>query len=259
MKKHVTFMLTILLILSLLTACSGGGGDNTPSGTPGNTPSNSSAPPASDSSGNNSSSTGTTTTTNPPVKRVVDVPEKPLDLTDDSIYFIIIDGVKINLQEATVQDFLDIGFVFNEDKDDEDYFDENSEVGANSASDYGYNFGARMYKEGTRAYFEVYAVNLTNRSLPLKDCEIGTVYFDERIGTAFDISIVCNLSYGCTEEEIKSVFGEIADDMLSQTAYSRNQIRYYAEGHGEFWFLTKDTGSGVFRQIGVHTAKTPGY
>ena len=244
MNRNIALILALLLTLSLLTACGGdsGSGNNTPDGN-NNSTSAPSAPSTPDSSAL--------------VKRTVEVPDKPLNLTDDSIYFVTIDGVKINLQEATVQDFLNIGFVFNEDKDDEDYYDENSEVSANSAADYGYNFGARLYKEGTKAYIEVYAVNLTNHSLPLKDCEISTVYFDERIGSAFDISIVCNLSYGCTEEEIKSVFGDIADDILTQTAYGRNQIRYYADGHGEFWFLTKDTGSGAFRQVGVHTAKMP--
>ena len=252
MKKTFSLMPALLLTLALHTACGGGSA-------PDNIPSNngSGAPPASISGGNNGSSTDTPASANPPQKRIVEVPEKPLDLTDNSIYFVIIDGLKINLQEATVQDFLNIGFVFNEEKDDEDYFDENSEVDANSAAEYGYNFGARLYKEGTKAYIEVYAVNLADHSLPLKDCEISTVYFDERIGSAFDISVACNLSYGCTEEEIKSVFGEIADDILTQTAYGRNQIRYYAEGHGEFWFITKDTNSGVFRQVGVHTAKMP--
>jgi len=233
MKKMIPLALVLLLTLSLLTACADSGGSS------------------------NNSSTSTPAKTNTPIQRTVEVPDKPLDLTDDSIYFVIIDGVKINLQKATVQDFLDIGFVFNENKDDEGYFDENSMIDANSALDHGFSFGANLYKEGTRSFIEVYAVNLTNRSQPLKDCEIGSVYFDERIGSAFDISTVCNLSYGCTEEEIKSVFGDIADDMFSQTAYENNQIRYYAADHGEFWFLTKDTGSGVFRQVGVHTAKQP--
>ena len=268
MKKTVTLVLALLLTLSLLTACGGGG--NTENNTPGsnvpgsNVPSNSanSSTPASDSSGNSAPSTNAPSTnapvsTSPPVTRTVEVPDDPLDLTDDSIYFVVIDGVKINLHEATVQDFLNIGFVFNEDKDDEDYYDENSVVDANSSSGYGRNFGARLYKEGTSAYIEVYAVNLTDRSLPLKDCEIGTVYFDAGIGAAFDISIVCNLSYGCTEEEIHSVFGDIGDDIFTETAYKRNQIRYYAEGHGEFWFIAKDTGSGAFLQIGVHTDKSP--
>ena len=252
MKKTLALVMVLLLTFSLLTACGGGGNTNTPSNS-----GNSATPPASDSGGNSSSPTGTPTSTNPPIKRTVEVPDKPLDLTDDSIYFVKIDGVKINLQEATVQDFLNIGFVFDEDKGDEDYFDENSEVDANSAAYSGYNFGASLYKEGTSAYIEVYAVNLTDHRLPLKDCEIGTVYFDERIGSQFDISTVCNLSYGCTEEEILSVFGDIDDDIFTQTAYKRNQIRYYAEGHGEFWFITKDTDSGAFRQVGVHTAKSP--
>ena len=230
MKKITILILTFFLTLSLLTSVS---------------------------SGNNNFTTNAPASTNQLINRVVEAPDKPLDLTDDSIYFVIINSVKINLQEATVQNFLNIGFVFNEDRDDEDYFDENSEVAANSAADYGYNFGARLYKEGTKAYIEVYAVNLTNRSLPLKDCEISTVYFDERIGSAFDISIVCNLPYGCTEEEIKSVFGELANDIFTETAYKNNQIRYYAAGHGEFWFLTKNTNTGVFRQVGVHTAKMP--
>ena len=273
MKKTVTLVLALLLTLSLLTACGGGG--NTENNTPGsnvpgsNVPSNSanSSTPASDSSGISAPSTSAPSTsapstsapasTSPPVKRTVEVPDEPLDMTDDSIYFVIIDGVKIYLHEATVQDFLNIGFVFNEDKGDEDYYDENSEVDANSAAGYGRDFGARLYKAGTSAYIEVYAVNLTDRSLPLKDCEIGTVYFDVRISSAFDISIVCNLSYGCTEEEIHSVFGDIGDDPFTETAYKRNQIRYYVEGHGEFWFIAKDTGSGAFLQIGVHTAKSP--
>jgi hypothetical protein len=263
MKKIVTLVLALLLTLSLLTACGDGG--NNENNTPGNSvPINNenSSIPTSDSSGNSTPSTSTPSTstpasTNPPVKRTIEVPDKPLDLTDDSIYFVVIDGTKINLKEATVQDFLNIGFVFNEDKDDEDYYDENSIVDANSSSGYGRNFGARLYKGGASAYIEVYAVNLTDRSLPLKDCEIGTVYFDAGIGAAFDISIVCNLSYGCTEEEIHSVFGDIGDDPFTETAYKRNQIRYYVEGHGEFWFIAKDTGSGAFLQIGVHTAKSP--
>ena len=253
MKKIIALELVLLLLLSLLSACGDGG--STPSSTPDNS-GNNSAPSASDSGGNDSNPPASTpAATNPPIKRTVEVPDEPLDLTDDSIYFVIIDGVKIILPEATVQDFLNIGFVFDEDKDDEDYYDENSKVAANSAADYGYNFGARLFKEGTKAYIEVYAVNHTDHSLPLKDCEIGTVYFDERIGSAFDISTVCNLSYGCTEEEIMSVLGDLSDDIFTQTAYGRNQLRYYAEGHGEFWFIAKDTDSGTFRQIGVHSTK----
>ena len=247
MKKVITLGLVLLLLVSLLSACGGGG--STPGSTPDNSVNNS-APSASDSGGNDSSPPASTpAATNPPIKRTVEVPDEPLDLTDDSIYFVIIDGVKIILPEATVQDFLNIGFVFGDD------FDENSEVAANSAAYSGFNLGAEMFKEGTQALIYVYAVNTTDHSLPLKDCEIGTVYFDERIGSAFDISTVCNLSYGCTEEEIMSVLGDLSDDIFTQTAYGNNQIRYFAEGHGEFWFTTKDKDSGAFRQIGVHSAK----
>jgi hypothetical protein len=63
------------------------------------------------------------------------------------------------------------------------------------------------------------------------------------------------LSYGCTEEEILSVLGDLSDDTFTQIAYGNNQLRYYAEGHGEFWFTTKDKDSGAFRPIGVHSGK----
>ena len=151
-------------------------------------------------------------------ERVVEVPDKLLDLSDDSIYFIIIDGVKFNLLEVTVKDFLDAGFTINKDKD----YNENTSVDAKTS--FGSLFACDLYKEGSRKYFSVTPVNLSDKSVPLKDCEISGIQFDERIGSEFDIATVCNLSYGCKEGEVKSVFGESHGSTNNYLSYSERKM-----------------------------------
>jgi len=71
----------------------------------------------------------------------------------------------------------------------------------------------------------VTGANLSDSPKPLRDCEIYWIGFDNKIAATYDISIVCNLSYGCTKEEVLSVFGDGYNETLSN-----DTIIYYNEG-----------------------------
>jgi len=199
MKKALSLALALLLMLSLLTACGG----NTPNG-------GSSTPttPASDKDG----TTGKPDDTLVFVRRAVEVPGATLDLSDDSIYFVIIDGVKLSLPDSTVQDFLNAGFNF-ENKDE----DKNRMVEAGGSSATGYTL---LMKSNTNQTINISAKNCTDKSIPLKDCTVTEVqfgtktYFTGENSAGLDISVVCNLSAGSTEEDVVSVFGEGYSKMM---------------------------------------------
>ena len=209
---------------------SGSSGSTAPSSSgSGDSSGNSSAAPTpstSNSGGSSSSSSASSSTpaSSPspaytPIERVIDVPDKPLDISDGSIYYIIIDGVKLDLLTITVQDLLNAGLNFDENED----FDENTEVDAHDT--FGFS-GENMYKNGSpRNSFRVTGVNLSDSPKPLRDCEIYWIGFDNKIEAIYDISIVCNLSYGCTKEELLSVFGDGYNEILSN-----DTIIYYNEG-----------------------------
>ena len=82
----------------------------------------------------------------------IEIPDSPLDFSNYSIYYVLINDKKINLVDATVKTFLDAGFYLDEDKDDEDFFDENTLVEPNS--NIGSTFvGTSFYKEGAESVF----------------------------------------------------------------------------------------------------------
>ena len=257
MKQILMLALAILLTLSLLTTCGGNSGNNSGSSAPpasansskpSDSSSASSAPPDSANSGSNSSTPANTFT--PPV-RVVEVPDEPLDLSDDSIYFISIEGVKFNLIEITVKDLLAAGFYFDEDKEDEDYFDENTEVEPNNYIGSTFS-GTELYKEGTKGYIYIMPVNLTDHAIPVKDCEISSLAFDNRSASAFDISTVCNLSVGCALEEVAGVFGEY------EVTKEGKPILFFNEGFGmsgRAFTFTQDE-DGKITNIVIETDKS---
>jgi hypothetical protein len=184
MKKVLLIGLILLLTLLLLTACGGNNGNS--SG-------------GSANSNNNSSAPADTSTPNKPAK-IVDVPDKILDLHDDSIWFVVIDGVKYDLLSGiTVQDFLNAGFALSKDED------ENREVEAHEPGGGGSNgYGEVYMHKDDKRYFHMLPFNDSDKILPLKNCGIGWLVIEG----GSDISIVCNLSVGCTGDDVKSVFGE---------------------------------------------------
>ena len=238
MKKLITIALILTLTLSLLTACASGSnnsnGSNNSSGSSNSSGSNNSSgnnntqsgssnsnEPASDSGGSEISSAPPPGSPSPayiPIKRDVEVPDNPPDLSDDSTYFVVIDGVRFDLMDITVKDFLNAGFYLDEDEDDENYFNENTPVEPNS--NIGSTFaGTSFYKEGTTECIYIIPVNRTDRSIPVKDCEIQQILFNTRSSSKLDIYSICNLSLGSTKEEVISVFGEEYESFGPELTY----------------------------------------
>ncbi|MCL1846554.1 MAG: hypothetical protein FWF91_01135 [Coriobacteriia bacterium] len=174
MKKAFVLTVAILLALSSLIACGSGNPESK------------------------------YTTTAPPidinrpfsfVQRTVEVPEEILDLEDAGIYFIIIDGVRFDLADATLQDFFDAGFSFCDRVEDV-----NREIGPReSASDeYYFNLtkGNSLFQT-----IAVYVENLADEPLPLKDCRVTAIHvsihsmYGHVCSTCLDISLVCNLGF----------------------------------------------------------------
>ena len=222
MKKIFAIALILVLALSLLTACGDdGGSNNTPSG-------------------------GTTSSNNDPntPARVIDVPDQPLDLTDDSIYFVIIDGVKYNLYDVTVGDFLKAGFTMK--------YDENKKVDALMVfTDEADNTTNVVLYKGNHS-FSVNPINYTNNMISLKDCNMKGITFSSFPDPQFDISTVCNLSVDCTKEDVQSVFGD-----SSNLTYESG--RHHVEGKGDFgnkftFRLRKDT----VNEVNIALYKYPG-
>ena len=88
MKKWLALALFLALSLSLLAGCGGSSNDGSSSNnsnSTGNSVSSSSSGAGKPGSTHNPAN-------NPP--RVVEVPSRPVDLSDDSIYFVVIDGAK---------------------------------------------------------------------------------------------------------------------------------------------------------------------
>ncbi|MCL2121280.1 MAG: hypothetical protein FWH28_03415 [Clostridiales bacterium] len=259
MKKWIAFTIVLVYSFSLLAGCSGGdsssANNSNSNGGSGSTSSgndnSASTPSTSDSGGSgNSAPANTPTPAYIPVERTVEVPDKPLDLSDDSIYFVVIDGVKFDLMDIRVKDFLDAGFFLDEDEDDEDYFDENTLVEANSTIG-STLIGTYLYKGDTYNYIFIVPVNLSDQKVPVKDCEIQQLMFNIRDSSAFDIYTVCNLSLGCTEEEVIGVFGddygELSDVVLT-----------YSDDTGAFldrYFSFYKNADGIIYEIQIFTNK----
>jgi len=216
-------------MLSLLTACGGGGG------TPSSGNNNTTAPPASDSGGKSSSAPATAPDNTPTfVRRPVEIPDEPLDLSDESIYFVIIDGIKFNLLDLTMKDLLDAGFMLPKSND------ENEKIEANESVTSGYLF---LEKKEKGQNIMVDAKNPFENSIPLKDCIIKEFWFDAS-SYNLDISIVCNLSLGSTEEDVINVFGEgyskmmyTSGSLIYTNAMSPNKVE------GRFGFDMDEAGN----------------
>jgi len=160
-----------------------------------------------------------------PVKpaRAVEIPAGPLDLSDDSIYFVIIEGVKYNLLDVTVGDFLANGYSLKE-YDDENRIIEAGKLGGkmlNGLSD------LDIFKSSTSwECFYVLPINRTDNDIPLKDCTISWIWFQAGNSSDFDISITNNLALGCTEEDVVGVFG----DDFEPVNYEQRGVILYNEG-----------------------------
>ena len=227
MKKAIALTMLLALMLSLLSACGGsssGGGNST----------DNTAKPAS----NNSTTTNNAAAA--PAKTVV-VPDAPLDIEDRSIYFVVIDGVKYQMLESTVQDFLDNGFTFEVD-------DENQMV---EPMDYGglkENYGSiSMLKDG-KTYFTISADNYSDNAVPVKECLLTGIFVNR---TYADITFVNNLAIGCTVDDMFSVFGEIE----SHYSNSNNAAYAYSVGLDDFYFSEGDYTQGFY--FGVDITKEP--
>ena len=254
--------LALILALTLLTACGGGNNNTTPppaadSGSSSGTPasdsggsSSSTTPPASDSG----SSSGSAPASNPgpPFAREirdVEVPAKPVDLADNSIWFVEIDGVRFNLMDVTVQDFLDAGFYLDE-YDDEDYFDENTAVEPNSTIG-GDIVGASFHRAGRDGTIYLIPINRTDHSIPVKDCEIHQILFNTRSSTELNIFTVCNLTVGSSEEDVISVFGEDHEDFGDVSLTYAEHVEQLSNRY--FCFIKN--ADGIIYEIMIDTNK----
>jgi len=187
MKKILTAILVLMLTLSMLAACGGGSGGGGGSGDGGS------------SGGGSGGGDSNTPAPAPKPPRTVEVPDEPLSLTDAGIYDIVIEGKKYNMMDVTIKDFLNSGYSLN-GKDDESRMVDAHSLG----TDYR-DIG--IYRNAYQSFL-VLPVNLTDNAVPLKDCQIEWLWFDDMWTGDFDISIVCNLGLGSAMEDVRSVFGE---------------------------------------------------
>ena len=206
MKKRLTLGFLLILALSLLTACSGGNSDNSNTSSNDNTNANTSTIDSSNSTSQaESGNSGNSTSTSPPVMpaREVEIPNEPLDLSDDNIYFVEIEGVKYNLLETTVGDLINDGFTLDED--------ENMQV-EHGQGGTRYDGGMFMYTRSNKMIY-LNPINLTGNTILLKDCRIDAIFLE---GIGLEVYIVCNLSFGSTRDNVISVFGDREDFMYHE-------------------------------------------
>jgi len=199
MKKLLTLAMIYLFTLALLSACS------------------------SNNSPNNSSSSTNSSNTQP--TRIVEIPGEPVDVADHSIYFVVIDGVKYDLNDATVQDFLNGGFTLEEGDD------ENREVAPHQGGGLKETYSDVYMFKGDKGYFSLLTFNNTDSTIPLKECSVTA--FSLRYKNA-DISTVCNLALECTVEDVLNVFG----DGYNKDIHKINKAYFYGsqEYSGNFAF-----------------------
>ena len=205
MKKWLVLMLILALALALLAGCGSGDGSNNGSSPNSSGSEGSGAPSASDGAEGSGAAADTSAPAVTPIKKDVEVPAQPLNISDESIYFVEIDGVRYDLYTVKVSDFLKSGFVFKSSS-----YDENTKVDAHSSFDAGE--GAALYKANSKDQINVYPINLTGSSIPLKDCEIVSIWIRSDYLKDTEVYMACNLSIGSTEDEVFSVFGADYDD-----------------------------------------------
>jgi hypothetical protein len=201
MEKRFAIMAALILAFASLTACGGN----------------------SSSGGGNSATPVSTATTSP--ARTVEIPDQPLDVADQSIYFVTVDGVKYSLIDATVQDFLNGGFTLGQD-------DENREVPPNEGGGLEHTYSdVHMYKDD-KIYFSLLTFNPADEPRPLKECSVTSFVLRQ---ASADISTVCNLSVGCSVEDVLGVFG----DAFSERIHEINGCYFYGSDtfSGNFAFI----------------------
>ena len=191
MKKILKKMLVLFIIIAALSACGGGNASST----------------ADSGTTNDQTDPTTDPSTTAPVftRKPVEVPSSILKLTDDSIYFVIIDGTKFNLVNVTVQDFLNAGFKLAYQSESADRIIEPQKRAA---------VGFILLTKGKNDQtINISVKNTKETALPLKDCKVtglqfGTsTDFDNSNSSGLDIAVVGNLSIASTEEDVLSVFG----------------------------------------------------
>ena len=152
--------------------------------------------PSASSSGGGLSSAPTNTPALP--AREFETPDEMLKLTSDGIYYVILAGIQYNLLEATIQNFLDNGFTI--DKDD----DVNREVDSGKYGGLRSDGGMFLYQGSRWVYIN--PINHTDNKIPLKNCKVSMIFIEKDFFP--DAYIVCNLTFGCSVEDVYSVFGE---------------------------------------------------
>ena len=258
MKKLIVCALVMVLALSLLAGCSGGGSN---SGGSSNTPSNNSsssenntAPSSSEnnsSSGNSSSAAKPGATYDPDKnpRRTVEVPDQPVDIADDSIYFVVIDGVTYNLfDNITVQDFLDAGYTAKESVDEE--VEPGDRGGAYT-----------LYKEGYEKnypYFMLSVYNHTDKKIRANACAAYGIQYQFEYGQkdpppeGLLIYTVGNLALGCTKEEVIDVFGNGNFEPVESIL-----LQYADDAWEREWQFHLDESSGIVKEIHIQIEKNP--
>ena len=243
MRKILTIAFVLLLALFTLTACGGGSGSGNNGGSTATEEPDSNG--GNESSGADAESPDGSSAAAPyvPVEREVEVPASPLDISDKSIWYVVIDGVKYDLYDVKVDDFLKAGFVF----DKYAKFDENTKVDAHSDFTTATE-GIQLCKENSKDLVNVYPINLTGNIIPLKECEIKAIWLNSNFLKETDSYIVCNLSIGSTKDEVVSVFGDDYDNVYgaSNLVYDKRDERA-SGGSGSITFTISSENNTVFK------------
>ena len=246
MKRLLAIALVLLLALFTLTSCGGGsgsgnsgGGSNTATTT--EETDNDSDSESAESSDDSDSSSSTPAST---PARVVEIPDAPLDLTDPSIYYVVIDGVKYNLYDVTVGDFLQAGFTMK--------YDEDTPVDAKLVfTDKSDNTTSVLLGIENHS-FSVRPINYTDNVISLKDCNITGISFSSQSNPLFDISTVGNLSVDSTKEDVQSVFGG------DGTKFTFESGRHHVDGRGDFSNRFEFSFASYGNRISISLYKMPG-
>ena len=172
-------------------------------------------------------------------KPASDNSKKGIDLTDNSIFFVVIDGVKYDVK-TTLQDVLDNGYtVLNSVKSNL-----NKEVKANQAV-----WDLIGFKSGENTYFQVKLFNRSDKSSTWAKCTLYEINLHDIWHK--NISIVGGLTFESSMEEIEKVFKDVPSRKTDDPNKGQTILSYrttYADGKigtakGSFQFFFDESGN----------------
>ena len=211
MKKVLMIMLALLMAVALLTACGDSEGEK--------------------SDGKSAGKDG-----------------EVVLLNDNENIFVIINDKKYNLYDKyTVQDLVDAGLEFEEERD------------LTKKEEKGYSMGKKLvfvkevpYKDRAGTYKTTFFTAKADVPLGeeywLKDCVISDFTFPDRSGSIDPpISIVGGLTGGCTKDDVLKVFGDPTTKNEVMLFYNNNPTR------DPYFYFYFDSTTEIVNEIKVGT------